>query len=142
MIGESQAKAGNRFEYLGPIGECKDCKFFKVCHLNLEKGRVYEVVGVRKITQPCPVHEEKVQTVEVKEPEFEILMDRARSLEGVTVSYKRKPCYQFQCPHYEICQPTGLRDTDRLQVIEIMTPKVVDCKEKRTLKHVKVKRIS
>ena len=141
MIGQSQAKTGGRFEYLGPIKECKDCQFFKVCHLNLEKGRIYEVVGVRKITQPCPIHEEKVQTVEVEEPEMEILIDRARSMEGVTISYKRNLCYKFQCPHYEACQPSGLRNTDRLQVVEILTPKPVDCEEKRALKRVKVKRI-
>ncbi|MHA1839645.1 MAG: UPF0179 family protein [Candidatus Ranarchaeia archaeon] len=141
MIGLSQAKVGKKFEYLGPVEECKDCHFFKVCHLNLEKGRVYQVVGVRRNTHPCPVHDEQVQTIEVEEPEIEILIDRSRALEGVTISYKLEPCYEFQCPLYELCQPVGIRNTDRLQVVEVLSPKLVDCKEKRNLKHVRVKRI-
>lgn len=140
MIGKSQAKIGGRFEYLGPPEECKDCRFFNVCHLNLEKGRIYVITNTRSNTHPCPIHEENVQTVEVEEPEFEILIDRTRALEGATISYRRDPCYQFQCPEYEKCQPVGLRDTDRIQVEKVLSSKLVDCKEDRKLKPVLARR--
>ena len=141
MIGQSQAKKGSQFEYMGPVEACKDCTFFTVCHLNLEKGRIYEIISVRSNKNPCPVHEDEFQTVEVKEPEVAVLVTQPKALEGVSLTYVRDPCYQFQCPNYDPCQPKGLRNQDRVRVEKVESSKPVECQEGRKLKKVILRRI-
>ncbi|MFA7622902.1 MAG: UPF0179 family protein, partial [Candidatus Methanomethylophilaceae archaeon] len=56
LIGESQARIGNRFYYLGPSLECRECRFKNVC-FNLEVGRMYEVTELRDVHHECEMHE-------------------------------------------------------------------------------------
>ena len=141
MIGKPQAIKGERFEYLGPIDECKDCQLFNVCHLNLEPNRVYEVVKVRNKLHPCAVHADEVQVIEVEEPPREVLIDSRKAMEGVTISYKRDPCNSINCVHYQKCQPTGIKDSDRLRILKVITPKAIECEKSRRLKEVIAHRV-
>ncbi|MHA2407241.1 MAG: UPF0179 family protein [Candidatus Ranarchaeia archaeon] len=141
MIGTDQAKPGLMFEYLGISDICRECEFLPVCHHNLEKGRVYEVIKVRKKVHECPLNEGKVSVVDVVEPEYTILLDRRKALEGVSISFKDEPCNEPTCQYYDKCHPVGIHNGDQCKVNEVITPKTVNCPIQRILKIVKVRRV-
>ncbi len=140
MIGTDQAKPGLLFEYLGISDICRECEFLPVCHHNLEKGRVYEVISVRAKVHDCPLNEGKVSVVDVIEPNYTILLDRRKALEGVSISFKDEPCDKVGCKFYDNCHPVGIHTGDQCKVIEVLTPKTLECPINRTLKMVKVQR--
>lgn len=80
LIGSKLAKTGGEFIYLGEIEECKNCKFKRLCHGNLEVGRKYKIVSVRSANHPCIVHEGGVKVVEVVLADLTIMIESKRHL--------------------------------------------------------------
>ena len=135
LIGEEQAKVGNRFYYMGPQTECKECRLKGVC-FNLEPGRLYEITSLRDTRHECEVHEGGVRVVEVeKKPTMATILKKV-AIEGSVITYDQSDCARMGCEHWQHCHPIGIRAGDKLTVNDIVGK--VDCPIKDDLMLVKL----
>ena len=107
LVGKNQAKIGTEFFYLGPIEECADCKFNKVC-FNLELGAKYRVTEIRLQEHEC--HEfdgDSVTAVEVEKLCTRASVGKRQAMEGSKITYKGSECRNLSCEKYNICHPMG-----------------------------------
>ena len=119
LIGEAQAKVGNRFYYLGPLTECKDCRLKGVC-FNLEPGHLYEVVGLRDAQHDCEIHESRVRAVEVKKIPVSVAIQNKKAIEGSMITFEAAKCENIGCENYMYCCPLGIREGTRFSISEII----------------------
>lgn len=118
LIGEAQAKIGNRFYFTGPLNECKDCRLKGVC-LNLESGHLYEIVGLRDVEHDCEIHESKVRAVEVEKKPMGAAMLGKKAMEGSVITFEPIQCDMIGCENYRYCRPPAIRDGMKLTVDSI-----------------------
>ena len=107
LIGTKHAAVGNEFFYLGPMEECADCKYNKVC-FNLENGAKYKIVGIRLQEHEC--HEfdgDSVTAVEVEKICTRASVGKRQAMEGSKITYKGSECKNLSCEHYGICHAIG-----------------------------------
>jgi hypothetical protein len=107
LIGKALASEGKEFFYLGPLEECSDCKFVKVC-FNLEEGAKYRVASIRPQEHEC--HEfdgDSVTAVEVEKICTTAAVGKRQAMEGSRITYKGSECRNLSCPHYDVCHPVG-----------------------------------
>jgi hypothetical protein len=107
LIGKDSAKVGYEFYYLGPMEECADCKYQKVC-FNLEEGAKYTVTSIRLQEHEC--HEfdgDSVTAVEVEKIPTRATVGKRQALEGSRITYKGSECKNLSCEHYRECHPIG-----------------------------------
>ena len=132
LTGEAQAMVGNRFYYLGPLTECKDCRLKGVC-FNLEPGHLYEVIGLRDAQHDCEIHESKVRAVEVKKVPVSSAVQQKKAIDGSMITFEAAKCGNIGCDNYAYCCPHGIREGARYTISEIVRD--IDCLigEKRVL---------
>ena len=107
LIGKPLATSGYEFYYLGPVEECEDCKFKKVC-FNLEEGAKYRVVSLRSQDHECHEFDSDVVTaVEVEKLTTTASVGKRQAMEGSKITYKNVECKNVACPNYQICHPIG-----------------------------------
>ncbi|WP_423793259.1 UPF0179 family protein [Methanocaldococcus indicus] len=135
LIGSKLAKTGEEFLYVGELDECEKCRFKKLCHGNLEKGRIYKIVSVRSSNHPCPIFDEGVKVVEVKLANLTIMVDAKKALEGMTLHFEPIKCDNYECPYYKYCSPSGIYEGEKFEIIKVFNEKI-NCKNNRTLKKV------
>ncbi len=135
LIGQSLAKEGLVFTYLGSANRCESCRFKNSC-LNLEKGRKYKITEVKKVTHKCPLHkDEKVQTVEVEPATIRAAIESKKAFHGSTIIFRLPECDgEGICENYEICHPEGLYNDDKCRIEEIGSKLI--CKNGRNLTEV------
>lgn len=107
LVGKNQAVVGKEFYYLGPMEECEDCKFNKVC-FNLEEGGRYKVVSIRLQEHEC--HEfdgDSATIVEVEKVPTKATVGKRQAMEGSRITYKGSECKNISCEHYGLCHPIG-----------------------------------
>ena len=119
LIGIKQAREGFAFIHQEPSPECGSCQYFSVCIKNLEIGRIYEVVQIRKNVFQCEIHEAGVQVVKVIERDISTTLPLNRVIEGVVITYQEQECDNEVCQNYEYCTPRGLFNGDRCLIWEI-----------------------
>ncbi|MCS7386970.1 MAG: UPF0179 family protein [archaeon GB-1867-005] len=119
LLSEKCARIGYKFIHEGGAEECTNCSLRKVCIENLKVGRVYEVVGVRRKSHICPLHEERVVVVEVVEAAVEAAIEKRLAVEGVIIAYYPILC-QETCAFKLLCQPQGLRDGDKVKIEKLL----------------------
>jgi len=124
LISEKCAKIGYKFVHEGGAEECKNCPLRKACIENLEEGRVYEVIGVRRKSHTCPLHGEKVVVVDVVQAAVEAAVKKRLAIEGVIISYHPIVCDE-PCRFKLICQPQGLKSGDRVKIEKLLEE--IDC---------------
>jgi uncharacterized protein (UPF0179 family) len=124
LIGEEQAKVGNRFYYMGPQTDCKECRLRGVC-FNLEPGRQYEIISIRDTKHECEVHEDGVRVVEVEKKPTMACISKKVAIEGSLITYEGSDCARLGCEHWQHCHPIGLKTGDKLSVSDIIGK--VDC---------------
>lgn len=124
LIGEPVAKTGNRFVYLGPQIDCKECRLRTVC-FNLETGCRYEITGVRNQTHECVSGEGRVCVVEVEKIPIETAVPKKAAIEGSMITFKSPKCGNLGCPDYFLCHPVGAADGGKYSLSEI--GKSVEC---------------
>jgi len=124
LIGEAQAKVGNRFYYLGPLTECKDCRLKGVC-FNLEPGHLYEVMGLRDAQHDCEIHESKVRAVEVNKIPVSAAIQNKKAIEGSVITFEAAKCDNIGCENYVYCCPYGIREGARFSISEVIGD--IDC---------------
>ncbi|MGQ9722662.1 MAG: UPF0179 family protein [Candidatus Jordarchaeum sp.] len=138
LVGVKQAKKGAKFVHIGPTELCKVCEFYKVCIGNLEPKRIYEIVEVRSIEHPCKIHEDGVCVVEVDYPNIQAALETKQAIAGVTITYLPIKCDFYDCPHIDICRPSGLFEGDKC-IVEEVSEKIDECKAGKVLRVVTLK---
>jgi len=133
LIGEGQARKGYEFVYVGPLAECKECKYKTVC-FNLDPGRRYVVSGIRDKKHPCKVHEGDVQVVEVNPAPIPMAVDEKIAVEGSTVSIEKRTCNDLSCAHYKMCNPDVFDWNKKYKIEKVV--KTLKCSQNYRLKEV------
>ena len=118
LIGKDLAEIGKEFVFLGPAGECENCRFKSSCIGNLELNRKYVVVDVKDNEQKCPIHSGgAVIPVEVDRAKIDLLTDSKSIFEGSTFTYNALDCDE-KCDFHDLCFPEGLEENDKCIVLE------------------------
>jgi len=119
LVGVRQARKGFVFIHQGPGSGCEGCEYHQVCIRNLEVGRAYEVVRLRKKVFPCKLHEAGVRVVEVVESDILVALPPKLAMEGAVITFWARECYVEACEYYELCIPQGLLSADHCAVLKI-----------------------
>jgi len=138
LIGLSQAKIGRTFlmEYKK---KCRTCKLYKVCVGNLRRGMVYKIINVRTKKHFCPVTGEYMKVVEVIELPFDFAISVRQAVEGAIVTFHKK-CSKTDCDNYDICNPIGLKEGEKVKIL-IVKDKKLKCSLNKNLILVSAERI-
>lgn len=119
LIGKDQAKVGNRFYFMGPQTECKECKLKGVC-FNLEPGRQYEVTSVRDTYHDCKMHDDGVRAVEIVKISTRATVSKKFAIEGGIITFEESDCGRMGCSNYSYCHPIGIKTGDKRTVDEVI----------------------
>lgn len=141
LIGIKLAKKNQKFLFVGAAEECINCNpsLKTVCLDNLEKGRVYEIMEVRKnAVHPCPVHEGSVIVVEVQKATIQSALDNKLAREGATISFPPE-CDEVSCVNYHFCKPVGIKSGEKYKVIKKLGNLPQNCKKEKKLVFVELK---
>ena len=132
LIGEAQAMIGNRFYYLGPLTECKDCRLKGVC-FNLIPGHLYEVKTLRDAMHDCEIHESKVRAVEVEKVPVSVAVPGKKAIDGSTITFESMKCDMIGCENHWYCHPAGIRDGMKMMITDIIGDITCPINEKMVL---------
>ena len=124
LVGEAQARTGNRFYFMGPQTDCKECRLRGVC-FNLEPGRQYEIVSVRDTHHDCEVHDGGVRVVEVEKKPTMSCVSKKVAIEGSIITFDESDCARMGCEHWPHGHPIGIKAGEKLTVTD--TVGKVDC---------------
>jgi uncharacterized protein (UPF0179 family) len=138
LVGVKQAKKGAKFVHIGHAEICEDCELYKVCIGNLEPKRIYEIIDVRNIEHPCKIHEDGVRVVEVEYSNIKGVLEAKQAITGATITYSPIECDFYDCPHIDICKPSGLFEGDKC-IIEEVSEKIDECRAGKALRVVNLK---
>lgn len=119
LIGGPQAKVGNRFYYMGPLAECRECRLKGVCS-NLETGHMYEIKGLRDTEHDCEVHESKARVVEVEKVPIPAAVHSKKAIDGSMITYEQVACDIRGCANRVLCRPVSLKDGMKLSITEVV----------------------
>jgi len=137
LLDREKAKVGYKFKFLGCAPECSRCELARACVGKLEKGRVYEVTKVNYRKKfPCKLYGE-VYLVEVRVPELLVAIPSQRAHVGAIITFTKIKCEKVFCEEYKYCDADGLRNGDKIEIIEEVEE--VNCSEKGRLSICKVR---
>ncbi len=125
LLGKPLATSGYEFIYLGPLEDCSECKFKKVC-FNLEEGSKYRVTALRSQDHDC--HEfdsDTVTVVEVEKIPTSASVEKKQAMEGSRITYKEIACKNIGCENYQTCHPIGRSQGSKYTVQKIIG--ALDC---------------
>lgn len=89
-----------------------------VC-FNLEIGMRYRVTGVRTSHHDCKIHENGVRAVEVEKIPLLAAVNSKTAIEGATIAFEKRDCWNIGCDYYRLCSPPGLKTEDKLRVVRL-----------------------
>jgi uncharacterized protein (UPF0179 family) len=140
FIAKNLAKPGYKFQFqhMAESEKCKNCKMYQVCIQPLVVERIYEVVEVLENEFECPIHEEQIKVVRVKETKKEVGIPSNMTFSGAIISFQPQDCHEI-CEFRKFCVPAGLKDGDKIRIIE--TIQKVECSEGKEISIVLVSRI-
>lgn len=138
LLGVRMAQPGLMFIHMGPSEECKSCKLYTACMGNLETGRRYMVVEVKEKQHNCKIHEGGVRVVKLIEPEIPAVIPANLASKGVIIRFSPPKC-AHGCKLREFCFPEGLREGDRVRVVEVVGKPPGECVLGRSVRMVKLK---
>ncbi len=120
LIGDRIAKANATFVFLGAQPECRECRLKSAC-LQLDKGRLYRIVGVRETHHEdgCKYHENGVRVVEVEAAPVSVSLRKALAMEGSVIEYSRPICFNHECENYDLCHPLGIQSPTRVKIAQV-----------------------
>ena len=139
FIAKNLAKSGYKFQHMGDSAQCKSCKMYHVCIQPLEAERIYEVIEVLENEFECPLHEEQIKVVRVKETEKEVGIPTNITFSGATISFHPQDCTE-PCEFRKRCIPAGLKEGDKVRILEIIQK--IECSEGNEISIALVARIS
>ncbi|MBN1786436.1 MAG: UPF0179 family protein [Candidatus Methanofastidiosa archaeon] len=126
LIGESMAKVGMKFVFEGTTEVCDTCKLRFTCANNLEKGRVYEIIDVKRMKHFCPKEDAYLTLVEITEPPLEFAIDKRKAILGMTIIYS-PPCNKKRCRNWDQCVPIGIAEGEKVLIKRIKG--AIECPE-------------
>ncbi|MBO6084619.1 MAG: UPF0179 family protein [Candidatus Methanomethylophilaceae archaeon] len=135
LIGDSHAHIGNRFYYMGPNDECKECRLKNVC-LNLETGSLYEIVQLRDTEHECTLRESNVRVVVVEKVAFQAAVPKKLAMDGSMITFESRKCDNLGCPNKRFCDPSNLTDGDKRSITEVLEK--LECPKGENLVRVKM----
>ncbi|MFX1518903.1 MAG: UPF0179 family protein [Promethearchaeota archaeon] len=138
FIAKNLAKPGYKFQHIGESEKCKVCKIYNVCIQPLEVERIYEVVEVLENEFECPIHEEQIKVVRVRETKKEVGIPSSMTFSGATISFQPQDCHEI-CESRKFCVPAGLKEGDKVRIID--TIEKVKCREGKEISLALVARI-
>ncbi len=136
LLSERIAQPGQKFVYMGPMAECKDCKL-KVACLSLEEGRRYRVVKLRPKKHHCKLTGETAVIVEIEEVPLKIAIDKNRAIEGAVISIPNRECRYLNCPNRRLCFPLGVKPKMKHHIDAVAGK--INCKEGYNIVKVRVR---
>lgn len=139
LIGVGQAKMGSVFLHKGAGSKCMHCEFYNVCVKNLEAGRVYKVVNVRRKLMTCGAYETEMRVVEVADAEVAAFLPSKQAIEKAVITYSPVDCENQECENLELCVSSGLKSGDRCVVLEVAEG--FECSQGLALKRVVLQRV-
>ena len=139
FIAKNLAKSGYKFQHMGDSKQCKTCKMYQVCIQPLEAERIYEVIEVLENEFECPLHEEQIKVVRVKETEKKVGIPTNITFSGATTSFQPQDCTEI-CEFRKFCVPVGLKEGDKVRILDIIQK--VECGEGNEISIALVARIS
>ena len=138
-VGFKQSTIGFQFLHVKPLTECENCRLYKVCMTNLETDRVYEIIEVREKNFPCDIHDEGVRIVKVVEADREAAINPKFVFPQALITLTTQECLNLSCPHYTTCVPQGLKNGDKVKILEVKD--AINCPEGRSLVEVILRRL-
>lgn len=135
LIGEPHAHIGNRFYYMGPNDECKDCRLKNVC-FNLDPGAMYEIVQLRDTEHECELREGSVRVVVVEKVPFQAAIPKKLAIDGSMITFEPRDCPQMGCPNRKFCCPINIAEGEKHAITEVIEN--LDCPIGETLVRVKM----
>ncbi|HOS81447.1 MAG TPA: UPF0179 family protein [Methanolinea sp.] len=118
LIGSTIARVGLEFIYEGPLPECDGCSVKKACH-NLQKGRKYRIVGVRKTRHACSVHHQDACAIEVVEAPVRALISADMAIRNTRIVFETS-CTRQNCENFSLCNPEGVIPGEKYVVAEVI----------------------
>ncbi|MDD1716601.1 MAG: UPF0179 family protein [Methanolinea sp.] len=137
LIGTGMARIDLEFIYEGEAEGCEGCQVRKACH-NLNQGRKYRIVAVRKTHHPCSVHLHGATAVEVIESPVATLLGADMAIKNTRIVFER-PCTREGCEHYGLCNPDGAIPGEKYVVMEVLGNAPPGCEKGRNLQRVELK---
>lgn len=119
LIGECHARIGNRFYYMGPTEECKECKMKNIC-FNLEHGALYEVVQLRDTRHECSLRGDKVRVVVVEKVPFQAAIPKKLAIDGSMITFEKRGCDNLACENRRYCAPVNAKDGGKYSITKII----------------------
>ena len=136
LIGDSHARIGNRFYYLGPTEECKECRLRNVC-FNLDPGSLYEIVQMRDTWHDCLLREDgKVRVVVVEKVPFMAAVPKKQAIDGAAITFEPRACDNLGCPNRRYCCPVNAKEGEKRSITKVIEN--MDCPKGETLVLVKM----
>jgi len=120
LISTAQAQVGKVFIHKGPGSRCVNCEYYKVCVENVKPECVYKIVKVREKILHCKLYEADMQAVEVVDAEISAAIPSKQTIVGIIITFQTPDCENESCENHELCFPTGLKDNDRCEVLEVI----------------------
>ena len=118
LIGESQAKDGAKFYFMGPQKECDGCKLRSVC-LNLNEMSLYRISKLRDQMHDCALVGGKARVVEVEVMPQSSVVPKKYAMEGSVITFKGPECSRMDCKNYRICHPPGVVEGRKYSISKI-----------------------
>ena len=119
LIGDTQARIGNRVYYMGPNDECRDCRLKNVC-FNLDAGSLYEIVQLRDARHDCILREGQVRVVVVEKVPFQAAVPKKQAIDGSMITFEAKDCGQIGCPNRKFCCPANIADGEKRSITQVI----------------------
>ena len=135
LIGDSHARIGNRFYYMGPTEECRDCRLKNVC-FNLDQGALYEIVQLRDTRHECTLREGDVRVVVVEKVPFSVAVPKKLAIDGSVITFEPQSCDNIGCPNWKYCCPANVAEGEKHSITSVVEN--LDCPRGETLVRVKM----
>lgn len=123
LVPEAWAKEGQTFIFQGPTPQCEGCQLRQPC-LSLASD-LYRVVKVRPVSHICPgPFDGPLRVVEVEPTSDRIsLAPSPGTLTGATITLredtKHFECTLVECSNFQLCHPVWMKDTPKLNIIDL-----------------------
>lgn len=138
LIGKRLAEKDVEFVYRGPTEECEPCKLHKSC-LNLEEGRRYRVISVRRSAEhDCLLHDGSVRAVEVELAPVLATLEAKKAIKGSTVIYRPVECDE-DCENVDLCTPMGAVERRKYVITRVLQNSPIKCHRDLSLKPVELR---
>ena len=135
IVGEKLANNGEKFIFVGPQNDCKNCKLKNIC-FNLKQFHQYKITNVREKRHSCNVHEGDAIVVEVEEQLIETTIAK-KYTKGSVITLEKKECDEIFCDYYDICTNKALETGKKYLITEILDE--IPCSKGESIQRVTLK---